>query len=148
MTSSDRTFDSEAEARAHLLDDLPVDVRIVAEQLRLGRLQDTFTTEWFLSFKSLRPKVRLFAFDEGVVSHQVDQASEVFRWDQLATVNQEVVSHFRNGRYQKTTFKYALIRTDGARLDFKGSYKDPSHARWADPNDWELLRDAGRVSGT
>ncbi|MCZ4102852.1 hypothetical protein C8250_033965 [Streptomyces sp. So13.3] len=114
----------------------PSEVVKIAEQHQLGRFDDAFTVEWFISLRPTRPKVRIYAFESGVVRHQADTEPQVFRWDQIATVSQSVVNRFTNGRYKGTSFRYALTRTDGAQIHFLGSYKDSAYARRADPNHW------------
>lgn len=48
---------------------------------------------------------------------------EVFRWEQVQSMWQEVTRHYRNGIYTGTTHKYTVQRTDGLKVVFNDRFK-------------------------
>lgn len=65
---------------------------------------------------------RVYLCDQGFLLMKGNQP-DVYRWDQIQGMWQEVTRHYRNGIYTGTTHKYTIQRLDGQKVIFNDKFK-------------------------
>ncbi|MFI6869753.1 hypothetical protein [Nocardia sp. NPDC050406] len=64
-------------------------------------------------------------FHGGLVRYELDERPRAYRWDEIASVRQQVSHKFENRQYKGTSFNHVLTFADGTTLPVRGSYRDP-----------------------
>ena len=67
---------------------------------------------------------RVYVFEHGFVTADRTGPLEVYRWDAINSVYQEIVDRYANGVKVATTYKYTVHRADGATVVLTEFYAD------------------------
>lgn len=106
-----------------------------AYSANLGALRQAIPISKHQAMVRVRIVAYAYEFDHGFIWQPDDAEPQLYRWDQVATVNWFASQHYSNGVYTGTQFWLTLTSTDGRNLKIIGSCKDPAAkgGRNADP---------------
>lgn len=109
--------------------------------MNLGSWRDAIPIIKQRPFAAARILGYLYEFDHGFIWQPADAEPQIFRWDQVATVNWFASRRYVNGAYTGTMFWLTLAANDGRSQKFSGNCKDPAAkgARNADPRAHDYL---------
>ncbi len=107
----------------------------------LGQPRDCFVLRQKKMFGGSKRAV-LAEFEHGVVCHEPGMPPAAYRWEEIASVTQNITDMRYNGAYTKTIFKSIWTFATGSTLTMEGSYMDPKKHPRATPGS-SLPRFAG-----